>query len=252
MNLKDKIKSLRNSEHYRIRLIYYFLKPFWLAMRFITDAYYRSVIITGLRSGNKYYQRSSFTKTDRYPVVFAACAHYLQSNSHPHVLSFGCATGEEAATLGKYLPGAMIVGTDINEWCIRTCRNSYNDNKRFRFFNRHSDEFKNCGGFDAIFCMAVFQNTANRLNKNNETAKYLTFSQFEEELKALDAKLNNGGLLVTDNCDFSFTDTAIAVHYKPLVFPDNLIERDRPLFDRNNRKIAETQHIYRVFVKDGK
>jgi len=251
MNLKEKIKSFRNSDHLFIRMIYFILKPFWRIRRFSTDSYYRSVVITGLRSRNKYYQRSSFTKTDRYPLVFAACTHYLRSISQPHVLSFGCATGEEAATLGKYMPVAMITGADVNEWCIRTCRDRYKDH-RFRFFNRHSDEFNNCGGFDAIFCMAVFQHTTNRLNKANETASNITFSQFEEELKVLDARLNNGGLLVIDNCDFSFTDTAIAVYYKPLAFPDNLIVRARPLFDRNNRKISETQHICRVFVKDGK
>ncbi len=199
----------------------------------------------------KYYQRSSFTMPDRYPLVFAACAQYLQAIAHPRLLSFGCATGEEAATLGKYMPDAEITGTDVNEWCIKACKNKYSDS-RFVFLLRDSDVYNKCSGFDAIFCMAVFQHTANRLNKNNETARGLTFSQFEEEINILDTKLNPGGLLVIDNCDFSFEDTSVARQYKPLEFINNRISRARPLFDPNNRKIAETQNNYRVFVKEGK
>ena len=38
----------------------------------------------------------------------------FNSIEHPKILSFGCSTGEEVATLSKYIPHGSIVGVDIN------------------------------------------------------------------------------------------------------------------------------------------
>ena len=97
--------------------------------------------------------------------------------------------------------------------------------------------------------MAVFQRTENRLRPDNAVAEGFTFERFEAELTTLDKKLKTGGLLIIDNTDFSFTDTQSASHYTPLDFEKNRIMRRRPLFDRNNTKISETQNNYRVFIK---
>ena len=58
-----------------------------------------------------------------------------------------------------------------------------------------------------------------------------------------------GEYILAVHSDFSFTDTACAINYTPLPFEKNLVERNRPLFDRNNRKVAESQNNYRVFVR---
>lgn len=250
MILKDKIKKFRYSEHLPLRVIYYCLKPFWQIRRFFTDAHFRSALLTNWKFSNKYYQQSVFTKAGRYPRVFAACAKYLNNRPTLRILSFGCSTGEEVATIGAYLPHAVVTGVDVNEWCIKQCKKKHTQN-RFIFLHRFSPEFTAASDFDAIFCMAVFQRTENRLRENNNIAQGFTFRQFEAEIIMLDAKLKPGGLFVIDNSDFSFTDTVCAAHYQPLDFVNNKIVRSRPLFDRNDKKTADSQNNFRVFVKDG-
>ena len=105
------------------------------------------------------------------------------------------------------------------------------------------------GEFDAIFCMAVLQDVANRNNQRNQTATGITFAGFEKEILMLNSKLKTGGLFIIDNSDFSFPDTECANLYKPLDFPGNRIVRSRPLFNTHNIKISERQDGYRVFVK---
>ena len=202
-DLKEQIKQFRNSAYFPLRLIHYILKPFWSIRRFFTDAHFRAALITGLKFNKGYHQRSAFTKMDRYPVVFAACARYLNNYAQPKILSFGCSTGEEVASIGDYIPTAVVSGVDINEWCITQCKKKYAGGN-FSFYHRNAAEFTNAGDFDAIFCMAVFQHTENRLGKDNATARGFTFEQFEAELMMLDKKLKPGGLLVIDNTDFNF------------------------------------------------
>lgn len=249
MSLKEKIKQLSASKYFPLRLIYYSLKPCWWLLRLFKDSRYRSEMVTRLKYGKQYHQGSVFTVPERYPHLFAAAANYLGTVHKPAILSFGCSTGEEVFTLSKYLPGALITGVDINEWCIKQCKKKYPDNNFF-FCHRLSPEFTAAGNFDAIFCMAVFQRTGNRLNKDNSIAMGFTFRQFEDEIMLLNDKLKPGGLLVIDNADFCFTDTLCAAHYTPLSFENNQAVRHRPLFDKNNKKIAETQDNYRVFVKN--
>lgn len=54
----------------------------------------------------------------------------------------------------------------------------------------------------------------------------------------LDKKLKPGGLLVINHADFRFSDTHVSQNYKPLApFKQNNLTRNRPVFDRNNRKL---------------
>ena len=217
--------------------------------QFLINKQIRSEIITGLIFGNRYHQRSTFTIQNRYPFLFKACADYLSGVQNPRILSFGCSTGDEVYSIGEYIPHAEIVGVDINLWCIRQC-NKKNKNPSYSFVHRFSKKFENAGDFDAIFCMAVFQRTENRTSNNNSTSQGYTFKQFEQEIVLIDAKLKQGGLMIIDQADFSFTDVVCSENYIPLnSFERNQMVRNRPLFDRNNLKIAESQNNYRVFVK---
>ncbi len=133
MNLKENIKQLGHSDHAVIRMIYRILKLIWFGLRLCTDGKMRSETFSGVFSRNVH-QRVTFTATNRYPLVFQKCAEYLKERNipGPKILSFGCSTGEEVFTLGKYLPQATIIGTDINSWCIRRCR-KVNQNANFSF-----------------------------------------------------------------------------------------------------------------------
>jgi hypothetical protein len=77
----------------------------------------------------------------------------------------------------------------------------------------------------------------------------IRFEQFEHEIQILDSKLKPGGLLIIDHADFSFADTQCGHAYDSLPFEGNFATRARPLFDRNNKKISDEQHIFRAFVK---
>ena len=249
MSIKDQIKKMKSSSFFVNRALFIVIQQVYLSVRFFTDASFRSSILTRLRSGQFYHQQVTFTLSNRYPLVFQACADYLTCIKNPQVLSFGCSTGEEVFSIGSYIPGARILGVDINQWCLNQCKKK-NKNLSFSFCNRISDDFEQANGFDAIFCLAVFQRTENRTNKDNFIASGFRFEQFEKEILVLDGKLKSGGLLIIDNVDFCFLDTVCAEYYAPLyTFEQNQLVRKRPLFDRNNQKIAEIQNNFRVFVK---
>jgi hypothetical protein len=252
MGLKGSIKQLSYSKYLFFRLIYRLLKVIWFGMKLIGDGRLRSETFAGkfFEKGKGVHQRVTFTMHNRYPLIFTNCADYFLSRNitNPSILSFGCSTGEEVNTIGEYLPNAKIIGVDINEWCIRQCLKA-NRSPNYTFLNRRSKEFKNTKQFDAIFCMAVFQRTENKMECNNQIARGHTFEQFEMGISVLDDKLNIGGLLIIDHSDFRFTDSVYVLRYKPLEFDKNRMIRKRPLYNKNNRKVADEQYNYRVFVK---
>lgn len=249
MSVKEKITGFKQSKWLAVRLIYGTLSVLRSMVRFATDGKYRAGLFAQKRYSDNYHQRSVYTYANRYPLLFEACKRYLVAKRQPRVLSFGCATGEEVFTLGEYLPDAMITGVDINEWCISEC-NKKKDDGRFVFVHRYSQIFEREGNFDAIFCMAVFQQTENRMNDDNSVSAGLTFKQFEKEIMMLDEKLSAGGLLVIDHSDFSFVDTACSRYYTPLDFEGNKMHRKRPQYGRDNMKVSDTQDNYRVFIKN--
>lgn len=232
------------------RLVY---KSLWLCkvgVKVIINGRFRSETFYGVIPSRHHHQIYTYTALDRYPDLFTECAKYFQNqnNPAPKILSFGCSTGEEVYSIATYLPSATIVGVDINQWCINQCRKKDKHPDHF-FYNRNSREFENSKDYDAIFCMAVLQRTENRTSANNSVATGYTFSKFESEVIVLHQKLKVGGLFIFDEADFSFLDTRCAENYEPLQFENNQILKKRPLFDKNDQKISETQLINRIFIK---
>ncbi|MBE0650717.1 MAG: methyltransferase domain-containing protein [Bacteroidales bacterium] len=249
MTVKTRIKKLGQSRYVAGRSIFYALKQTWLFAKFFFDSSYRSLVLGKMRFGKHYHQRPTFTTMNRYPLLFKECANYLSEVPNPEILSFGCSTGEEVFSIGQLIPQAHILGVDINPWCIRQAKKK-TSNPNYSFMHRLAKEFVSSDGFDAIFCLAVFQRTENRTNENNAVADGFLFNQFESEIKILDEKLKPGGLMIIDNADFRFTDTTVSGKYTPLKsFEQNQIIRNRPVFDRNNQKISEKNNAYRIFVK---
>ena len=250
MTVKTKIQKLKQSRYRAGRTIFYTLKRMWLVAKFFFDSSYRALVLGKLRFGKHYLQGPTTTIPNRYPLLFKACADYLSPVSNPKILSFGCSTGEEVFSIGQLIPQAEILGVDINTWCIREAKKKAS-NPNHTFVHRLSKEFESGGPFDAIFCMAVFQRPGNRHNEDNSEAEGIQFEQFEHEIILLDKKLKSGGLMIIDHADFRFSDTSIFQNYKPLsTFKENNLTRNRPVFDRNNRKISEKNDAYRVFMKD--
>lgn len=247
-NLKGKIKKYKDSEDISERFIYHFLKTLRMPYLLLTNSRLRVELFAKWKNNSNHHQISTYTENNRYPLIFKACTHYLQKIEVPEIISFGCSTGEEVRTLDEYMPAAIIYGIDINKWCIKQCIKQNISTTHF-FYHRTSKEFERLQNVDAIFCMAVFQKTDDRLPDKKEKTKLFTFQSFEEEIILLDKKLKKDGLFIIDFSDFNFMDTVVANKYVPLEFDKNQFRRKYPLFDKNNHKIADEKFLYRVFVK---
>ena len=246
MTLKQSLKNLAVKNPV-FNIIYRVLAGCNFFGRVLVNARFRSEVLTRLKYKERHFQGPTYTLKDRSPVIFTQCEKYLQRVSCPKLLSFGCSTGEEVFTLAEYMPNASIIGVDINEWCIKQCARK-NKSEKLHFYHRFAGEFDAEFDFDAIFCIAVFQRGENRSFKDRITEGF-TFQQFEDEVAMLHTKLKPGGLLIIHHSDFSFLDTKIADDYAPLSFEENKKRYNRPLFDRNNLRISETNEYYRVFVR---
>ncbi|MBS1519597.1 MAG: methyltransferase domain-containing protein [Bacteroidetes bacterium] len=245
MTLKEKLKrlALKNPAFNIIYRVSAKCNSFRLIL---TSARARSEFFTRRKYKENHFQKSTYTVKNRSPLVFEECEKYLQAILYPKLLSFGCSTGEEAFTLAEYMPDAIIRGVDINKWCIKKCIRK-NRSEKLHFYHRLSEEFNTDSGFDAIFCIAVFQRDENRVF--DQITSGFTFQQFEKEITLLDTKLKPGGLFIIHHSNFNFADTKIADHYTPLPFKGNKKLLQRPLFDQNNSKISDITECYRVFVK---
>lgn len=226
------------------------LWPFREIYHFVTKSTRRAEVFTAFKHGSKYFQRSTYTTLNRYPLLFNQCRLLLQDVKQPALLSYGCSTGEEVISLSYYLPEARIMGVDINPRCIRIC-NKKNRNALHVFCEVGDPLFTKSGLFDAIFCMAVFQRIENRPYIPGRRATGFTFQVFEAEIELLHNKLRTGGYFFITESDFSFLDTRFAACYEPVIFEGNMRELNRPLYDTDGHQVARTQALYRCFVKTG-
>ena len=246
--LKSWIDGLASSPNPLCRAAVRTTRAMGYTRRFVLNPRSRSEQWTRIRHGAAHIQGATFSEPDRYPELFAACRDRLGKVKAPLVISFGCSTGEEAFTLAKYIPHAIIVGADINRWCLRHCERK-NRNPLVSFLHTFSPEFGALTNVDAIFSMAVFQRPENR-NRTGPTAhRGFPFARFEEEIARLDRKLRRGGVLFIDHADFRFEDTAVSAGYAPLEAPGNETWQDRPVFGPDNRLIGTGYRVRRAFIK---
>lgn len=246
MNIAKTIKEKRYNATSG-KMMYQILYSLYNAGRFVTNPYYRSRVISILKYKPAYHQLSNFTQSNRYPDLFSVAQAHFKNHAQPKLLSFGCSTGEEVASLKAYLPDSYCVGVDINDWCVAQAAQKYGQ-PDVLFFHSLSQDFEEMTDFDAIFCLAVFQHPKNRHEKNRTVSAY-PFSRFEAQLQILDKKLKPGGLLFIDQYDFNFFETCLMSFYTLYPTPKNQILRDRPLFNKNNWKIASKQNSFRIFQK---
>ncbi len=189
----------------------------WLQNSKIT--YYADNVTDGIRIArdliytlhDKAHQISTYTKMDRYPLIFQECKKYFdnRNSSIIKILSFGCSIGDECATLAKYFPYMNIYGTDINDHVLELCQKRFlnNDLMHFMPFEKLPRT-----GFDMITCMSVFCKWPDTKTSND----IYPFDKFEQSLIALDRLLNVDGLLIIYNANYKFEDTKIYRNYRPI------------------------------------
>ena len=154
------------------------------------------------------HQLSYKTALDRYPEIFAGAA--AAAPDARRILSFGCSTGEECASLQRYFPKAEIVGTDINRLNLWRARRRHKGNG-IDFVHANDEALAARGPFDAIFCLTVLRDT--RLDKEPTIRESYPFDRFDERVRFLDKLLRPGGLLVFYGNMYRFGDTSVARGY---------------------------------------
>lgn len=157
------------------------------------------------------HQLSNKTALDRYPEIFAGAAAALPNARR--ILSFGCSTGEECASLQAYFPKAEIVGTDINRLNLWRARRRHGSSG-IDFVHAGDEALSSCGPFDAIFCLTVLRDT--RLDKQPSIREAYPFDRFDERVRFLDSLLRPGGLLVFHGNMYRFRDTSVAKDYETI------------------------------------
>jgi hypothetical protein len=249
--IKEKTSDLRqkiwHSKKTTYRLIRLFYAPIHFCRMFAFSAEYRGQFFAYLKYRKHYHQVPNFTKYNRYPSLFIICKEHFKDKENLRILSFGCSTGEEVFTLNEYMPKAEIVGTDISPYNLKQC-NKKPKSASISFVHSLSEEFLRSENFDAIFALAVLQHEGNR-HEGVTVATQYTFEHFEEQVVALDKKLNTGGLLFIDQSDFNFLETKLRLNYFHLAVEGNKAKNNRPLFNSSNKKVADRNDCYRVFLK---
>lgn len=153
------------------------------------------------------HQLSAATSFDRYPSLFSA----LAGVSKPaRILSFGCSTGEECASIRKYWPEAEIVGVDINDQSLRLARTRY----AFADFH-HAEALPDLAPFDIVFAMSVLCRHRDAKDKDDISEVY-PFAMFEEAVSSIAGKVAPGGFLVVFNSNYRFEDTKESAEFTPL------------------------------------
>lgn len=156
-----------------------------------------------------FHQLSNKTALDRYPEIFAGAA--AAAPEARRILSFGCSTGEECASLRTYFPRAEIVGTDINRINLWRAGRRYGGNG-VRFVHADDKALAALAPFDAIFCLTVLRDT--RLDKATSIRESYPFDRFDERVRFLDSLLRPGGLLVFYGNMYRFRDSSVAKDYE--------------------------------------
>ena len=250
-SIKDKTRNFREKTEHSEKMGYRLLRPFYASLHFcfsfLFNSTYRSKTLDYLKYRKHYHQVPNFTKMNRYPDLFTICQQYFKDKENVKILSFGCSTGEEVYSIHEYMPETTIVGVDISEYNLKEC-NKKEKKPNISFIHSLSEAYQQSKKFDAIFCLAVLQHNDN-FTKNIQIATKYTFRQFEEQIIALDEKLNSGGLLFIDQTDFNFLETKFRHQYFPLNVPGNRKTNSRPLYNSKNIRISPDNSCFRVFLK---
>lgn len=184
------------------------------------------------------HQLTSTTEMNRYPELFSAVKE-LVASSHPRVLSYGCSTGEECATLEEYLNPSLLVGADINEENLKIARHRFSS-PRLHFIPSTVSDLAAHAPYDIVFCLSVLCRWEDTRDVEDCSSIY-PFEKFSMAIAQLDSFLTPGGLLVIYNSNFRFEDTETYVRsaYKPVPTPAVPDSGFVHKFDRQNRRKGE-------------
>ena len=185
-----------------------------LALDFGRSPEQRQSALLRIRRQAGLFQPFGTTRDDRYPEIFAFVRDALGADAAVHILSFGCSTGEEVASLRRYFSNAIITGLDISPERIAVCRAALPADlaQRTRFDVAETARDEPDGAYDIVLAMAVFRH--GRLDDETMTQnRLIAFDRFEREIGELARTVRPGGYLVLRHTNLRFSDTAAAAGF---------------------------------------
>ena len=204
------------------------------------------------RHPGQLFQFANCTGMNRYPEVFSFVRDRLSEIARPHLLSFGCSTGEEVFTLRSYFPTAQIVGIDINPRNIAVCRERLRQvgDPYIRFDVAASPSREGSACFDAIFCMAVLRRGELGSIDAARCDPIICFSDFDRLVAGLSRCLKPGGMLAIIHSNFRFSDASTNSEYDTVFVVEPQGEPSpTPLFGKDNRRLPPIPYNDAVFQK---
>lgn len=220
--------------------------------RIMVSPGYRSEWLLNRHRPDNLFQPYGTTRIDRFPFFFDFVRNQLSDIATPRLLSFGCSTGEEVFTLRRYFPQAEIVGIDINPRSIAVCRNKLGKSREpaIRFELAGSPDAEPEAFYDAVFCMAVLRHGELGACHPEVCDHLIRFLDFEKTVISLCRCLKTGGYLVILGSNFRFCDTVAANGFDTVYsVAENVPRKDTPLYDPENRKLADGIYNEVIFRK---
>lgn len=185
------------------------------------------------------------TFDERYPPLFDAIAAELAHVEAPRVLSFGCSSGAEVRALRSRLPGARILGMDLNRRKLAAARAADpNPLSQYRCAGRIEPDER----FDAILALAVFRHGELEAQRPLSSRSIMPFARFEAGLAMLDAALEPGGLIAIWHAHFRLADTQLAARYEAVAVDTTCLGIQDLLYGRDDCRmngVTETRALFR-------
>jgi SAM-dependent methyltransferase len=208
------------------------------AVRYARDPVYRESLRLARERPAGLFQPLGWTEPERYPRIFRAARKALAGRPEPRLLSFGCATGEEIASLRRAFPDAVIKGIDINAESIVVCRTLFASDSSVELAIADSTSAEPDAAYDAIFCMAVLRQGALGTTPPPRCDHLIRFGDFERAIADFARMLRPGGLLALRHSNFRLEDTSIAARFEPLLDASRF--RDTPKYGPDNTLLPDT------------
>lgn len=132
------------------------------------------------------------------------------------ILSFGCARGDEPATLKALFPQARVAGCDINDRALAMAQSIAGP---VDVFLSSWPAIGHRGPFDMICACSSL--CLNPIPKDGLKSAF-PFQKFDDYVSRLAENLNPGGTLVIYNSSYFFRHSSCAVEFNPILSPQLL------------------------------
>jgi SAM-dependent methyltransferase len=220
----------------------------WL-WRVADDRVYRNMMWLYFFRPKGAFQPFNDTLDNRYPRIFEFVQRELGAASAIRILSYGCSTGDEAFSLRRYFPRAIIKGLDINRGNIAVCRGrlKQSPDANIAFAAARSTAAEPSSGYDAIFAMAVLRHGSLGLPGVTRCDHLIRFEDFARAVCDFERCLKPGGLLVIRHSNFRLCDAPAGQAFETILRLS--VGPGTPLFGPDNRLLADCEYPDTVFRK---